>query len=232
MGIFEGHGDVGDGAARRAPSTFDAATQSYTVTGSGENMWFAKDAFHFAWKKVSGDCPLTADIAFVGAGKDPHRKACLMIRQSLDADSAYVDVAVHGDGLTSLQFRDAKGAATHEVQANVSGPVRLRLEKRGKYALMYLAAKGEELKFSGAAVRIAFDEPFYVGLGVCAHNKDVVETAVFSNVELTTTARGPDEAGALQHAGNAGDRLDRPPRRPRHADAGSRPRTGCATARR
>ena len=45
-----------------------------------------------------------------------------MIRQSLDADSAYVDVALHGDGLTSLQFRDAKGAATHEVQANVSAP--------------------------------------------------------------------------------------------------------------
>ena len=45
-----------------------------------------------------------------------------MIRQSLDADSAYVDVALHGDGLTSLQFREAKGAATHEVQANVSAP--------------------------------------------------------------------------------------------------------------
>ena len=59
-------------------------------------------------------------------GKDPHRKACLMIRQSLDADSAYVDVALHGDGLTSLQFREAKGAATHEVQANVTAPRRLR----------------------------------------------------------------------------------------------------------
>ena len=33
-----------------------------------------------------------------------------MIRQSLDADSAYVDVALHGDGLTSLQFRDAQGS--------------------------------------------------------------------------------------------------------------------------
>jgi hypothetical protein len=70
----------------------------------------ARDAFHFAWKKASGDLALAADVAFLGAGKDPHRKACLMIRQSLDADSAYVDVALHGDGLTSLQFREAKGA--------------------------------------------------------------------------------------------------------------------------
>jgi Tol biopolymer transport system component len=108
-----------------------------------------------------------------------------MIRQDLDGDAAYVDVALHGDGLTSLQFRDAKGAGTHEVQANISAPSRLRIEKRGKYALMYLAAKDKELAFSGAAVRVSLDGPFYVGLGVCAHNKDITEKAVFSNVELT-----------------------------------------------
>src|SRR5207245_6520595 len=164
---------------------FDAATASYTVAGSGENMWFAKDAFHYVWKKASGDLSLTADISFIGEGTEPHRKACLMIRQSLDADSAYADVALHGDGLTSLQFREAKGAATHEVQANVSNPVRLRIEKRGRYTRMYLAAKGEELRFSGAAARLHFEEPFYVGIGVCAHNKDVTEKAVFSNVKVT-----------------------------------------------
>ncbi len=70
------------------------------------------------------------------------------------------------------------------MQANVAAPSRLRIEKRGPYALMYLAAKGEELRFSGAAVQLPLEEPFYVGIGVCAHNKDVIEKAVFSNVEL------------------------------------------------
>jgi TolB protein len=185
VGVFDGHTDVGivlhAGAAK-----YDEAAKTYTLTGSGENMWFAKDAFHLAWTKMTGDVSLTADIAFVGAGKDPHRKAVLMIRQGLDADAAYVDAAVHGDGLTSLQFRDAKGANTHEVQANVVAPVRTRLVRRGNYVLLYLAAKGEELKFTGAAVRITFDGPVYVGIGVCAHNKDVTETATFSNVDLTT----------------------------------------------
>src|SRR5262249_53102647 len=115
-----------------------------------------------------------------------HRKACLMIRQGLDADAAYVDVAVHGDGLTSLQFREAKGAATHEVQANVSAPARVQLIRRGKYALLFLGGKGEKLQFSGATVRMGFDEPVHVGIGVCSHEKDVTETAVFSNVELQT----------------------------------------------
>ena len=80
-----------------------------------------------------------------------------------------------------------KGGKTQEVQANVSAPVRARLVRRGKYALLYLAAKGGELTFSGAAVRLSFDGPAYVGLGVCAHNNDVTETAAFTNVELTTS---------------------------------------------
>jgi TolB protein len=183
IGIFENHEDVGI-VLHPGSVEYDASKPSYTVAGSGDNMWSTKDAFHYVWKKAAGDLSLTADVTFVGAGKEPHRKACLLIRQSLDADSAYVDVALHGDGLTSLQFREAKGAATHEVQANVSAPRRLRIEKRGKYVSMYLGAEGQDLAFSGAAERISFEEPFYVGIAVCAHNKDLTERAVFSNVEL------------------------------------------------
>jgi TolB protein len=194
--IFEDHSDVGV-VLQPGSVAFDATTGAYIVAGSGENMWSTRDAFHYAWKKASGDVALTADISFLGPGKEPHRKACLVIRQSLDADAAYVDVALHGDGLTSLQFREAKGAATHEVQANVSAPGRLRIEKRGKYALMYLAAKGEELRFTGAAVRLPLEEPFYVGIGVCAHNKDVTEKAVFSNVKFDTPLPAPAKSPVL-----------------------------------
>jgi TolB protein len=184
VGIFEGHADVGT-VLHPGTAAFDEGSRTYSLAGSGENMWLARDSFHFAWKKTSGDLALAADVAFPAAGKNPHRKACLMIRQSLDEDSPYVDIALHGDGLTSLQFRSARGDATHEVRANVASPRRVRLEKRKGYALMSLASGGEDLHFSGAAVRIAFDEPFYVGLGVCAHDKDATERAVFSNVDLT-----------------------------------------------
>ncbi len=183
LGIFEGHQDVG--TVRHPGSVvYDASARRFTVSGSGANMWATRDAFHYVWKKTTGDLALTADVSFLGTGTEPHRKACLVIRQSLDADSAYVDAALHGDGLTSLQFREVPGAATHEVQANISAPKRVRLEKKGKYVRMYLAS-GDKLEFSGAAVPITFQEPFYVGLGVCAHNDDVTEKAVFSNVEVT-----------------------------------------------
>lgn len=209
LGLFEKNADVG-AVLHPGTTKYDLAEKTYTVSGSGENMWFAKDAFQFVWKKWDGDLTFAADIAFQGTGKDPHRKACLMVRQSLDADAAYFDVAVHGDGLTSLQFRDAKGANTHEVQANTTKPTRVQLVRKGKYVLLYLAGKGEEMAFSGCAVRCGFDGPVFVGLGVCAHNKDVTETAVFSNVVLTDRvpgAQGPKLYSTLEtQALNSTDR--------------------------
>ena len=77
-----------------------------------------------------------------------------MLRQSLDADSVYADVALHASGLTSLQFRDEKGAITREIQSNLSAPKRLRIAKRGDYVYMSLAADGGEPKVAGGWLRI------------------------------------------------------------------------------
>lgn len=183
LDMFTAHTDIG-GPRNAGSAEYDAAQRTYTVAGGGANMWFTNDAFHFVWKKVSGDVTLAADVAFIGTGGEPHRKACLIVRQSLDADSAYADAALHGDGLTSLQYRETKGAMTREIQSNVSAPRRLRLEKRGKYVSVSVAREGEALHPAGGSFRIELTDPFYVGLGVCAHNDDAIAKAVFSNVEL------------------------------------------------
>jgi hypothetical protein len=185
LGLFDDHGDVG-AVLHTGSVDYNASKSTYTVTGSGENMWLAADAFQFVWKRVSGDVTLTADIKFLGQGGNPHRKAVLMMRQSLDADSVYADVALHGVGLTSLQFRDTPGAATHEVQAGISTPRRLRIEKRGDYFYMFLAGDDDTLQMAAGSSRIPLHAPFYIGIGVCSHDKDVVERAVFSHVDLTT----------------------------------------------
>lgn len=188
VGLFEGHGDVGT-VLHAGAVEYDAGKErSYTIAGSGENMWFGTDAFQFVWKKVSGDVTMTANISFLGAGVNEHRKAVLMVRQNLDADSPYADVALHGSGLTSLQFREEKGAATHEIQANISGYKWLRIEKRGAYFSLWIPDENGDFHLAGGSTRIELKEPFYVGIGVCSHDKDVVEKAMFSNVELKAAA--------------------------------------------
>ncbi|MFZ0581170.1 MAG: hypothetical protein WA690_21730 [Candidatus Acidiferrales bacterium] len=184
VGMFQNHQDIGT-VLHAGSVVYDSATKTYTVSGSGENMWLAADDFQFAWKQVSGDVALTADISFLGGGGNEHRKAVLMLRQSLDADSVYADVALHGNGLTSLQYREEKGAATHEIQSNISAPRRLRIEKRGEYAYVLLsAARDGEPQPSGTDMRIPLHGKFYVGIGVCAHDKDAVAKATFANVDL------------------------------------------------
>lgn len=183
IGAFEDHRDIGN-VLHSGRAVYDTAGKTYTVSGSGDNMWFGSDDFHFVWKRMSGNVALSADIRFIGTKGNNHRKAALLFRQSLNADSVYADVALHGDGLTSLQYRDRNGEDTHEVETAVSAPQRVRIEKRGDSVYVYVGDRSGQPQFSGAAMRLDFTGDFYVGLGVCSHDKDVTETAVFSNVDI------------------------------------------------
>jgi TolB protein len=115
-------GIVTDVGGVRIPGStrYDPAQQSYTLTGAGENVWGVADQLHFAGFTVHGDFILTAECALRGTGGNPHRKVGLTLRQTLDGSSVHADAAVHGDGLTSLQYREQTGAETREMKAPFS----------------------------------------------------------------------------------------------------------------
>ena len=189
LGIFEGQSDVGS-VAPPGTLAYSPATGTYTITASGINLWAATDGFHFVWKKLSGDLSLTADIDFPEKTGDhsAHRKAVLMVRQTLDADGAYADVAQHGSGLTALQYRPAKGDNTLSAEINIDPPRRVRLEKRGDVFTMFVSNHGELLHQVGASIKLHLEGPFYVGIGLSSHNPAVTEKVTFSNVELKQLA--------------------------------------------
>ncbi len=78
-GIFEGHSDVGT-VLHPGSVDYDAAAKTYTISGSGENMWFAADAFQFAWKK---------DIR----GRDPDRGHFIPEQERQRAQEGRADAA-------------------------------------------------------------------------------------------------------------------------------------------
>ncbi|HMD40967.1 MAG TPA: hypothetical protein VKH15_16900 [Candidatus Acidoferrum sp.] len=186
LGVFTNEGSVGQTPAG-CKAHYDAAKGEYTITGGGANMWAASDAFYFVWKKVSGDVALSADVTWVGTSAADHRKAVLIVRQSLDPGSSYADAVSHGNGLTSLQFRGASNEQTYQVVAAEDGPSRLRLVRKGNSFTMYFGKPGEELKASGPIEYVALKDPLYIGLGVCSHVATTLETAIFSNVKLEET---------------------------------------------
>lgn len=190
LGLFEGQSDVGS-VTPPGTAAYDAARDTYTLTSAGANLWGTTDAFHYLWKKVSGDVTLTADIDFPDtAGEhNPHRKAILIFRQNLDPGAAYADAALHGVGLTALQFRREAGAMTEDLElTTTTAPHRLRLEKRGDTFTMYAASTPRgPLHQVGASVQLHLQEPFYVGIGLCSHDPNKTEKAVFAHVTLEPT---------------------------------------------
>ena len=183
VGAFTRLSDVGQ-VSRAADASFDAASGTYSIGASGDNMWAERDAFGFLWKQVSGDLTFAARVEIQGKSAQGHRKAGVMFRQSLDADSAYVDAVVHGDGLTSLQFRSERGGPTREVQCMAHAPSAIRLEKRGDYIELSPANEAGIFEDSGCRIKIILRGSFYAGLVVCAHDNEAFESAKFKHVAL------------------------------------------------
>ncbi len=181
LGVFEQNTDVGN-PKLPGSATYDAVSQTYQLSGAGENMWFGTDQFQFLHKKIKGDFIISATIQFVGKGVDPHRKIGIIARENLSGDSRYADACVHGDELTSLQYRDAPGANTAEVPLSVFYPTHIQLERNGNTFIFSAATPGQNYK--SVSKELALNEELYAGLFICSHRDSVLEKAIFSNVRL------------------------------------------------
>ncbi len=205
LGDFQAASDIG--AVRRAGSSaFDPDQQTFRLSGSGENMWFAADEGQFVWRKMQGNVILDARTVWETSGGDPHRKAGLMIRESLAPDAAHVSAVVHGDGLTSLQYRRTAGVSTEEVRSTATGADVLRIERAGDRFIISAARFGEVFQ-TDTLDGIKLPDSVYVGLFVSAHDADAFETAMFDNVRLTVPA-APDFVPYQDYIGSRLEVLD------------------------
>jgi hypothetical protein len=122
IGVFQSGADIGNpknpGAAQ-----YNSADQVYSMKGSGYNIWFSRDEFHYLYNTIKGDFILTANFRFEGKGTDPHRKTGWMLRASTDEKSLHISAVLHGDGLTVLQWRDFDGAEMKIRKMKYSQPV-------------------------------------------------------------------------------------------------------------
>jgi len=186
-GQFEGQADIGR-VKLPGNATYDSATARYTLEGSGANIWGNQDAFHFLYKRMTGDFILRARVTFIGKGVEPHRKIGWMIRQSLDPGSPHVSAAIHGSGLVSLQFRNEKNGVTAERQSALNAANVVQLERRGSRFIMSIAKWGDTLS-TIAVDSVALGNAVYAGLFICSHNDKVLEKAVFRNVRIIIPAK-------------------------------------------
>jgi TolB protein len=184
-GAFDGNEDIGNPSIK-GTATYNSITQEYNMECGGKNMWAKDDQFHFLWKKIKGDFIISATVRFVGKGTDPHRKIGIIARNELTPNSPYADACVHGDGLTSLQFRKTDTSQTEQIVLQSNGAANIELQRSGNTFTFSAATQGENYKT--ASREIILNEELYAGLFICSHNENVLEKAVFSNVRIIIPA--------------------------------------------
>ena len=184
LGTFEGATDVGK-PARKGSVAYDSAKGEYRITGGGTQCLGQDRRVPVPLAQCSPEmCSHHRDDAIrrhqqcgapQGRPDDP---------PGLEPDAPYVDATVHGDGLTSLQFRETAGDITRGVNFPVVGPTQIRLERVGNLFSMWTGKEGGPLQEAGSVPVALGKAPVYAGLYVCSHNPQNLETVVFSNVTI------------------------------------------------
>lgn len=183
FGAFTNSDDVG-APPLKGSAEFDAPTGQYKITGSGADIWAKADQFHYVWREMSGNFAVTATAKFLTDGIG-HRKAVIMLRKSLETDSPFVHLAIHGDGTPAVQFRNTKADNTNTVDFPIEGPGtwKLKLVRQGTAITVWIAKDGAPLRELGHTAN-QLGSPILVGLGVSSHSREATNTVLFSDVSV------------------------------------------------
>ena len=185
-GQFQAAVDIGSPGVPGS-TTYNAGTGAYTVRGSGYDVWFATDQFHFAASAIAGDFTLTARLlTFTNAtgGTPPsNAKAGVMIRNSLAPSSAWVGDYQAPNSTVRFEYRTtAGGSCAGTTVAGLGLPRWVRLNRTGNVFAGYQSADGTNWTQVGTAQTISMGDTIFAGLYVCSYNNGALAVATFDNV--------------------------------------------------
>lgn len=163
-----------------------AASGTFRVNGSGNDIWNAADAFHFVDQPVAGNCEIRARVVNL-QNTDPWAKAGVMIRDSVAAGAMNVAVVLAPTNGMSFQIRSATGAATTSTVVGggtVLAPKWVRLVRAGNSFTGYYSSDGASWTQVGATTVVPMSNSALIGLAVGAHNNALNCVAIWDNVSV------------------------------------------------
>ena len=169
----------------------DYSAGTYTVSGSGKDIWGAADEFHFVYMPLNGDGSIVARIAGV-TNQDFYTKAGVMIRETLNANSKNALMSfVYGQG-PRFQKRVSTGGATDATAApatNPGLPYWVKITRAGNVFTGYQSADGTTWTQVSSGT-VSMTTSAYVGLALTSHNISKLATATITNVEVVEGTGG------------------------------------------
>ena len=191
------HGDVGDAATLGAAgsASYNSSTGTYTITGSGADIWNAADAFQFAYETMTGNATL---IARVTGQQDTNTwaKAGLMFRNSTAAGDMEASIVVSYSSGVSFQWRSSVGGSSSNTgtSSSIVAPAWVELVRSGNsFSAYYSTSTGTPTTWTqvGSAETIAMLTSALAGLCVTSHDTGALNAATFTNVSATGTPAQP-----------------------------------------
>ena len=165
---------------------------TFTISGSGSDIWDNQDQFHYAYQSFSGDVQVTARVVSQ-TNTDGWAKAGIMLRESLDNNSKHVMTIVSPSNGSSVQHRaETGGGSFHTTPGNgVSTPCWLKMVRLNNEFNGYSSLDGENWTLIYTA-SVSMSSDFHIGLCVTAHNGNAISTAVFDNVTIISDSTAPN----------------------------------------
>ena len=160
---------------------------TWTVIGSGADIWNTADGCQFVSQRLTGDVQVTALVSGL-TNTNGWAKAGVMIRESLTAGSRHASTfATAANGLTYQRRVTTDGASRHTAGPGSPAPYWVRIARLGNVVISSSSPNGT----TWTEIRretIAMSAAVYVGLAVTSHNNGVVCTATFANVQVVGVA--------------------------------------------
>ena len=166
----------------------EGSAGTYTMNGSGTDIWGGYDEFHFAFKTLSGPGTIVAKVESVQNTND-WAKAGVMIRDTLEPGSGHAMMAVTpGNGVWFGWRKEAYKDSYSQKQANIIAPHWVKLDRdiSGDFRA-YHSSNGYTWQALGASQNIQMNRDVYIGFALTSHDADLTCRAVFSDVTITGT---------------------------------------------
>src|SRR5581483_2724568 len=176
---------------------------TFTVAGSGADIWNAADQFNFASRPVTNDLTITARIA-TESGIASFAKAGVMIRESTATNAVEVSVLLTPTNGVAMQVRPATGALSINLTGWISGPRPpswVRLVRSGNTFTSFRSSDGVTWT-QMASTNVTMAATAKAGLAVTSHDNAQLNTATFDNVSIATAQTLAPIADAYVHDGS------------------------------
>jgi len=168
---------------------------TWTIHGSGADIWNASDQFHFVWQGVSGDSSIVARLTSQ-QNTSICTKAGIMYRASTDPADVNYSVVMLPDchfSTSSVQVNARSAVSTTTTTANdtlTALPVYLKATRTGSTFTAYTSSDGVTwTPIPNSAVSLPnMPNTALVGLAVCSQNSATTSQATFDNVSLAGSA--------------------------------------------